>query len=474
MKRFFKRFASVLLLAGLVYSGPAYSQYRALWYTNGDTLYPVSPNYSIAANGFVSIPTNLNNLFLGLQSGNNVTTGTFNLGLGYQSLYYCGQAYGNIGVGYQALKGLRLAPSTSTYNIGIGAFALSMASNTTEEIGIGYNALANDTSSSLNVMIGTNAGGGIFNVFSVQNVGIGNNVLTAGNGGMVGSDNVVIGNRAGANTTGSANIILGSNAEVYNQYGDSSVIIGYGAAFIPRGADVNGPTNSVVIGNQAGYYSEGTSNVMIGSYAGYNASGIGGTNVPFRCVFLGSHAGYSDTTGYNDIYLGPYSGFMNGSGLRNLFIGDSAGYNELGSNKLYIANSATSNPLFGGDFSVDSAVVHGRLIISNQGANAKHKLPLNILNSAGTSVASVDSTGHISVVTSTSIASAGTGTLVGGTLTVSTTAVTANSLIFLTSEGGTITNLGTIYVSAKTAGVSFTVTSTNALDTSNFVWWIIN
>ena len=45
MKRFFVRFASVLLLAGLVHCGPAYSQYRALWYTNGDTVYPIQALY---------------------------------------------------------------------------------------------------------------------------------------------------------------------------------------------------------------------------------------------------------------------------------------------------------------------------------------------------------------------------------------------------------------------------------------------
>ncbi len=45
MNRFKKIFASVLLIAGLVYCGPAYSQYRALWYTNGDTVYPIQALY---------------------------------------------------------------------------------------------------------------------------------------------------------------------------------------------------------------------------------------------------------------------------------------------------------------------------------------------------------------------------------------------------------------------------------------------
>jgi hypothetical protein len=71
-------------------------------------------------------------------------------------------------------------------------------------------------------------------------------------------------------------------------------------------------------------------------------------------------------------------------------------------------------------------------------------------------------------------AQAGTGTLVGGTVTISTTAVTASSLIFVTDTSSTITNVGTLTVSSKSAGTSFTVTSTLALDTSTFNWLIIN
>lgn len=69
---------------------------------------------------------------------------------------------------------------------------------------------------------------------------------------------------------------------------------------------------------------------------------------------------------------------------------------------------------------------------------------------------------------------AGTGTLVAGTATISTSAVTASSLVFLTDTASSITNVGSLTVSAKTAGTSFVVTSTLALDTSTFNWFIIN
>lgn len=67
----------------------------------------------------------------------------------------------------------------------------------------------------------------------------------------------------------------------------------------------------------------------------------------------------------------------------------------------------------------------------------------------------------------------GVTTLSGGTQTISTTKVTANSRIFLTTQGGTLTNVGSPYISARTAGTSFVITSSNVLDTSDVAWLIV-
>lgn len=65
----------------------------------------------------------------------------------------------------------------------------------------------------------------------------------------------------------------------------------------------------------------------------------------------------------------------------------------------------------------------------------------------------------------------GVSTLVAGTVVVSNTSVTANSRIFLTinTPGGTP---GWLQVSARTAGTSFTILSSNAADTSVVAWQI--
>lgn len=59
----------------------------------------------------------------------------------------------------------------------------------------------------------------------------------------------------------------------------------------------------------------------------------------------------------------------------------------------------------------------------------------------------------------------GTATLVAGTVVVANTSVTANSRIFLTAQA-TAGTAGALGVSARTAGTSFTITSTSGTDTS--------
>lgn len=68
----------------------------------------------------------------------------------------------------------------------------------------------------------------------------------------------------------------------------------------------------------------------------------------------------------------------------------------------------------------------------------------------------------------------GTATLVTGTKVVSTTAVTASSRIFITTQSlGTVTAPKVIAVTARTAGTSFTLTSTDNTDTSVVAWMLV-
>ncbi len=65
---------------------------------------------------------------------------------------------------------------------------------------------------------------------------------------------------------------------------------------------------------------------------------------------------------------------------------------------------------------------------------------------------------------------AGLAVLVGGSKVVTTNKVTNNSIILITTQGGTLTNFGSQYISARTPGTSFTISSLNILDTSTVGW----
>jgi len=66
----------------------------------------------------------------------------------------------------------------------------------------------------------------------------------------------------------------------------------------------------------------------------------------------------------------------------------------------------------------------------------------------------------------------GLAVLVGGTVTVSTTKVTTNSRILLTNNASSGTP-GFLYINARVANTSFTITSSSGTDTSSVMWTII-
>ena len=70
--------------------------------------------------------------------------------------------------------------------------------------------------------------------------------------------------------------------------------------------------------------------------------------------------------------------------------------------------------------------------------------------------------------------SVGKGTLTSGSVTISTTAVTANSLIFTQSTSPGLANVGILEIGAISAGTSFNVHSSSALDVGTFNYWFVN
>lgn len=126
--------------------------------------------------------------------------------------------------------------------------------------------------------------------------------------------------------------------------------------------------------------------------------------------------------------------------------------------------------------------------ISNTSAPGKLVLALTPNSSVSpATVMTIESNGQMSLSGSLDLINAGSGikikegsnakmgsvALVGGSAVVSTTAVAATSRIFLTSQvdGGTP---GFLRVSTRSAGTSFTITSSSGTDTSTVAWMIVD
>jgi trimeric autotransporter adhesin len=114
----------------------------------------------------------------------------------------------------------------------------------------------------------------------------------------------------------------------------------------------NGTTNQdmTAVGVRAARTSAGNASVILGYEAGLNAGDLS--------TYVGFKAGQNATGNYN------------------VLIGSFAGQNEVNiNNKLYIDNTATSNPLIWGDFDVDALKINGNLEIRD---GIKDKLGIGV------------------------------------------------------------------------------------------------
>lgn len=180
----------------------------------------------------------------------------------------------------------------------------------------------------------------------------------------VGTDSAIyntsMGFRAlGANVYGDQNTSIGYAANALGTNLKANTAVGYGA-----GAQNRTSSFDVAVGWGAlprNYY--GYANTAVGAdIANIYAPGVGDTMT--YNTMLGYGSAYYKYTGRNNVFVGDSTGANNTTGSRNVFVGSKAGKNETGSDKLYIANSSTSNPLIKGNFGDSTLNVNGKLSIS--------------------------------------------------------------------------------------------------------------
>lgn len=154
--------------------------------------------------------------------------------------------------------------------------------------------------------------------------------------GFIGNPNTSTGNKNtsfGANSlnaagTGIRNTAIGTNVMPSNTTGQLNVSIGDQSMF----SNLGGSTNTVIGVGALFSNTSGSENVAIGRQALTSANATANTALGFATLR------------------------QNASGINNVAIGHQAGYNETGSNKLYIE---MSTGVSGVDSSVDNALIYG-------------------------------------------------------------------------------------------------------------------
>ena len=205
--------------------------------------------------------------------------------------------------------------------------------------------------------------------FSFGNLAFGFNALL---NSTTGCYNTANGSNALLNsTTGCGNVANGFDALYYNSSGSYNTALGSQTLFF----NLSG-CNNVAIGNSTLFYNScGNNNIATGINAlFYNSCGNNNVANGFFALYhnltgcnniaLGYQALCSNTSGSNNIANGYNALYCNKTGSTNVAIGYNAGYCETGSNKLYIANSNTVNPLIYGDFTTKCVKINGNLIIT--------------------------------------------------------------------------------------------------------------
>lgn len=156
-----------------------------------------------------------------------------------------------------------------------------------------------------------------------------------------GFGNSFFGAEAGlANTTGAFNAFFGTEVGTRNNTGFQNAFFGHQAGFF----NTTGAQNCFFGFTTGANNTFARNNSYFGTQAGFFGT-TGGEN-----SFFGSSTGLRNITGQKNSYFGTQAGRNNERGSGNVFLGYQAGADEQGSDKLYIANNNTPNPLIYGNF----------------------------------------------------------------------------------------------------------------------------
>ncbi|NOQ28224.1 MAG: hypothetical protein GQ564_22910 [Bacteroidales bacterium] len=354
-----------------------------------------SPSKETTSNFMVLTPENY---FIGHGSGSNNTTGLYNSFLGFEAGLSNTEGNKNVFVGNISGK----YNTTGYLNTFIGDETGTFNTTGYKNVFVGTYSGFNNTEGFANVFLGTTAGP--YNTTGNRNIFIGQ---ASGYYNEIANYNIFIGNQSGvSNTEGEFNVFLGTNSGRQNVSGEYNVYVGEQTGY----ANIVGSENTYIGHNAGNEGEDGSFNTFLGSHAGFKNAGSENTFVGHSAgfeglngennTFVGSFAGLNNSGSYNN-FIGNYAGFLNTGGSGNVFLGPYAGYKTLGnnnifigfgagsedvtaSNKLYIDNTDTSEPLIYGEFDNDILRINGKV-----GINTYPFYQFEIANTSGPAYARV-------------------------------------------------------------------------------------
>lgn len=307
--------------------------------------------------GFNSGSTNLsgsNNAFFAANSGSSNTIGQYNTFIGAESGSLNTTGNNNVFVGYHSGNGNETASGNSFVGVASG-FKNKGLSNSFFGNEAGYNSTGN-----YNTFIGTESG--FSNLSASKNTFLG---YLSGFSNTTGDENLYLGSESGySSTTPSGNTFIGTKSGFSNVLGLFNTYIGYQSGaentsssntFIGYESGLNnkGSENLFLGKMTAELNSNGSENIYIGNYTAQNNGGNENVSIGLNSLKLASEASQNTYLGYASAY--------NSIGSGNVFLGYKSGYNELSSNRLYVENSISSNPLIYGEFDNDILIFNAKV-----------------------------------------------------------------------------------------------------------------
>ncbi len=289
--------------------------------------------------------------------------------------------YNSIAIGVHALDSVIYNKGIGSADIAIGRNALKntpASGDNANNIAVG-NDVGNEIYSSNNTLVGYNISSQNMSTGGWNSI-FGNNSFT---NSTTGKGNAAIGNNCIQHiTTGNYNLGGGSGAIQYATTSVGCVGLGYDAIAGSMGGNVgklgnyNTGTGYAVFGEltygsfNSGYGSNAGDNQRyaqknshFGSYSGYANDTIGGIgNCSFGYMSSGNHI----NIGNGNLTLGAFSGYGMTNATKNILIGDSAGYEIVGSNKLYIGTGDSTNTIIYSDMLKHRIRLNGDVVIKNK------------------------------------------------------------------------------------------------------------